>query len=133
MDVRRRSRLNLNALLAAAEAAPPLAAVDVLAAALAERSERAWSRVGTGQPSGGTRRSSLRPANYCSALTTRVPEHPTLRISLTDSGDRLKCLRTHAVAAGRPDANGLDVARGNRPPNRRRRDADLYCALLDVQ
>jgi serine phosphatase RsbU (regulator of sigma subunit) len=36
MDERRRSPLNLNALLAAVEAAPPVAAVDVLAAALAE-------------------------------------------------------------------------------------------------
>jgi len=36
MDVRRRSPLNVNALLAAVEAAPPVAAVDVLAAALAE-------------------------------------------------------------------------------------------------
>src|SRR2546430_16498120 len=36
MDERRRSPLNLNALLAAVEAAPPVAAVDVLATALAE-------------------------------------------------------------------------------------------------
>jgi serine phosphatase RsbU (regulator of sigma subunit) len=36
MDERRRSPLNLNALLAAVEAAPPVAAVDVLAGALAE-------------------------------------------------------------------------------------------------
>jgi serine phosphatase RsbU (regulator of sigma subunit) len=36
MDESRRSPLNLNALLAAVEAAPPVAAVDVLAAALAE-------------------------------------------------------------------------------------------------
>jgi serine phosphatase RsbU (regulator of sigma subunit) len=36
MDERRRSPLNLNSLLAAVEAAPPVAAVDVLAAALAE-------------------------------------------------------------------------------------------------
>jgi len=36
MDERQRSPLNLNALLAAAEAAPPVAAVDVLAAALAK-------------------------------------------------------------------------------------------------
>jgi hypothetical protein len=36
MDERQRSPLNLNALLAAVEAAPPVAAVDVLAAALAE-------------------------------------------------------------------------------------------------
>src|SRR6266513_5674319 len=36
MDERRRSPLNLNALLAAVEAAPPVAAVDVLAASLAE-------------------------------------------------------------------------------------------------
>src|SRR5512133_1437092 len=36
MDERRRSPLNLNALLAAVEAAPPVAAIDVLAAALAE-------------------------------------------------------------------------------------------------
>src|SRR4029077_2547591 len=36
MDERRRSPLNLNALLEAVEAAPPVAAVDVLAAALAE-------------------------------------------------------------------------------------------------
>src|SRR5256714_14161355 len=36
MDSGRRSQVSLNALLAAAEAAPPVAAVDVLAAALAE-------------------------------------------------------------------------------------------------
>ena len=36
MDEDRRSQVSLNALLAAVEAAPPVAAVDVLAAALAE-------------------------------------------------------------------------------------------------
>ena len=36
MSESRRSPLSLNALLAAVEAAPPVAAVDVLAAALAE-------------------------------------------------------------------------------------------------
>ena len=36
MDERQRSPLNLNALLAAVEAAAPVAAVDVLAAALAK-------------------------------------------------------------------------------------------------
>src|SRR4029077_1742003 len=36
MDERRRSPLNLNSLLEAVEAAPPVAAIDVLAAALAE-------------------------------------------------------------------------------------------------